>query len=99
MTVTRIVTSHPRSLRLLALLRSLTSKNADSYENGRSEASKTRTAPTIPVPVHIFASAGLAVRGPYHGGGVGGGMGGGAVDTGHDTIYPIFYLLKRDYRV
>ena len=76
----------------MALLRSLTSKNDDSYENGASETSKTRTVarivtwtPTIPVIVDTFESVGLAARGPYHGGG--GGMGGGAVDTGHDTIY------------
>ena len=30
--------------------------------------------PTIPVTVHIFASAGLAVRGPHHGGGGGSGV-------------------------
>ena len=33
----------------------------------------------MPVTVHTFESLGLAVRGPYHGG--------GAVHTGYDTIY------------
>ena len=58
MTVTRIVTSTPTILATVGTFEILTSKNTDSYENGRSEASKTRTAPTIPVTVHIFASAG-----------------------------------------
>ena len=78
MTATRVVTITPA---ILALLRFLTSKNDDSYENGASETSKTRTVtrivtwtPTIPVTVDTFESLGLAARGPYHGVGVGGGL-------------------------
>ena len=69
MTVTRTVTRTPAILVTVGTLRSLTAKNDESYENGTSEASKTRTVtrtatwtPAIPVTVHTLESPGLAVR-------------------------------------
>ena len=88
MTVTKMGTRTPTILTTVGTLRSLTSKNNDSYENGTSVASTTRTVPrivtwtaTLLATVHTFE----AVRESYYGrGGYGGG---GAVDTRHDIIY------------
>ena len=74
MTATRIVTITPAILVTVGTFEIFDIKNDDSYENGASETSKTRTVtsivtwtPTIPVTVDTFESLGLAARGPYHG--------------------------------
>ena len=78
----------------------LRQKSDDTYENGASETSKTRTGtrivtwtPTIPVTVATFESLGLAARGPYHGGG-----GGGGLSTWDTTPYitPIWPQTKNE---
>ena len=65
MTLTRIVTRTPTILVTVGTLEIFDNKNDDSYENGTSEASKTRTVtrfatwtPTILVTAYILESLG-----------------------------------------